>query len=262
MTSAVTAILANADFFVLLLFRVSGLIFASPVFGRTILPARVKIGLIAAIAFLFFTIFPPTVIEYSTLFGFVLIAAEELLMGIALAFVTNIFFALTFIGGQLIDMQIGFGIANVYDPQNNTQIPMIGNVLNTVLLLVFFGVDGHLRLIEIVYVTINRLPIGALTFSPAIGLAALEVFSMTFVLGVMVAMPIIASGLVLEIVFGMLARTVPQIHMFVVGVPVKLLVGFVALIFTMPVFIRFSERIFSEMFIAIEKMFSAFLAGA
>jgi flagellar biosynthetic protein FliR len=262
MTSAVTAVLENADFFVLLLFRVSGLIFASPVFGRNILPARVKIGLVATLAFLFFTVFPPTPVAYDTLFGFALIAVGELLMGIALAFVTNVFFSLTFIAGQLIDMQIGFGIANVYDAQNNTQIPMLGNLLNTVLLIVFFGVGGHLRLIEIVYVTISRMPVGSLTFSPAIGTAALEVFAMTFTLGVMVAMPIIASGLVLEFVFGMLVRTVPQLNMFVVGVPVKMFVGFITLIFTLPVFVNFSERIFSEMFVGIEKMFSVFLAGA
>lgn len=263
MSEAINQIVENADYFVLLLFRVSGLIFSSPVFGRNVIPARVKIGLAATLSFLFFTAVPPaSAIEYDTLFGFALIAVSELLAGIALAFITNVFFALTFTAGQLIDMQLGYGIANVYDPQNNTQIPMMGNLLNIVLLVVFFSVNGHQRLIEIIYLTIERLPVGSLTLSPQVGMVALEIFALTFALGVMVAMPIIASALILEIALGVLIRTVPQLNMFVVGVPVKMLIGLITLMFMAPVFVNFSSRIFSEMFAGIEKMFRAFAVNA
>jgi flagellar biosynthetic protein FliR len=263
MSEAINRIIANADYFVLLLFRVSGLIFTSPVFGRNIIPARVKIGFIAALSFLFFYAAPPARgIEYDTLFGFALIGVGELMMGVALAFITNVFFALTFVAGQLIDMQVGYGIANVYDPQNNTQIPMMGNLLNTVLLIVFFAVNGHHRLIDIVYLTVERMPVGSLTLTPQTGLVALEVFALTFVLGVMVAMPIIASALILEIALGVLIRTVPQLNMFVVGVPIKMFVGLVTLMFMAPVFVNFSGKIFSEMFSGVEKMFRAFAVAA
>lgn len=260
MTETVNSILLNADYFVLLLLRVSGLIFSSPVFGRKIIPNRVRIGLVAVLTFLFFVRFPSAdTIEYNSLIGFALLCISELLLGIALAYVTNVFFALTFVGGQLIDMQIGFGIVNVYDAQNNTQIPLLGNLLNTVLLIVFFGVDGHRQLIYIINVTLEKLPIGTLTFSPQLGMVALEVFANAFTLGVMVAMPIIASGLVLEICFGVILRTVPQMNMFVVGVPLKMIVGLIVLMFSLPVFINFSGKIFSEMFAAIEQMFGTFM---
>lgn len=260
MTSVVNQILGSADYFVLMLFRVGGLVMASPVFGRVNIPARVKIGLVVALTFLFFTLFPQTAaIEYSTLMGFMLVCAGELLLGIALAFVTNIFFALTFVAGHMIDMQIGFGIVNVYDPQNNTQVPMIGNVLNLLLLLVFFTVDGHLQLINIVYLTIEKMPVGSLVFTPGIGLAALEVFARAFLLGVMVALPIVASGLTLEIILGVVMRMVPQIHMFVVGVPLKLIIGLVVLMVSLPVFVNFSSTIFSQMFDGIGHMFSMFV---
>jgi len=263
MTSVVDTILGSADYFILLVFRVGGLVFSSPIFGRVNIPAMVKIGLIAAIGYLLFTIFPQTVaIEYTTLFGFILICALELLLGVALAYVTNVFFSLTsFTAGQLIDMQIGYGIVNVYDIQNNTQAPMMGNVLNLMLLLVFFAVNGHLRLIEIIYLTIEKMPIGALTLSPGIGLVAAEIFIMAFLLGVMTALPIIASGLTLEIAFGTLMRAVPQIHMFVVGIPLKMIIGLVIFTFTLPVFAGFSSRIFEELFNGVDKMFSMFVGG-
>lgn len=262
MTSVVNSILGSADYFVLLLLRVGGLVISSPIFGRINVPSRVKIGLVAAISFLFFTVFPPTTeMHYPTLLSFLVVCVGELLLGIALAFVTNIFFTLTFTAGQLIDMQIGYGIVNVYDAQNNTQIPMIGNVLNLVLLIVFFVVNGHQELVKIVYITVERMPVGTLVFTREIGYAAAEVFMRSFLLGVMMALPVIASGLTLEIILGVIMRMVPQIHMFVVGVPLKMLIGLLVLSATLPVFGGFSGTIFSEMFSGIEKVFDAFRSG-
>ncbi|MCL1835266.1 MAG: flagellar biosynthetic protein FliR [Oscillospiraceae bacterium] len=260
MSAVVSSILEHADYMVFLLFRVAGLVVTSPIFGRVNVPARVKVALSASLAFLFFTIFPQTEpISYSSLSGFVIICASELILGIALAFVTNIFFTLTFTAGQLIDMQIGFGIVNVYDIQNNTQIPMIGNILNLILLIVFFMVDGHQKLVEIVYLTIEKMPVGTIMISADVGIAALEIFARSFMLGVMVALPVIASGFTLEIILGVMMRMVPQIHMFVVGVPLKMIIGLVVLSFTIPVFSNFSSVIFDEMFSGIEKIFATFV---
>jgi len=263
MIEAASTILLSADYFILLIFRMSGLVLSSPIFGRVNVPVIAKIGLVLSLGFLMLIIFPQTVaIQYSNLIGYVLLCAGELLLGMALAYVTNVMFSLTaFSAGQLIDMQIGFGIVNVFDAQNNTQVPMMGNILNIMFILLFFGVNGHLRLIEIIYLTIDRMPIGTLIFSPAIGWTALEIFMRSFLLGVMIALPIIASGLTLEIGFGMLMRAVPQIHMFVIGIPLKMLVGIILFIVTLPIFARFSERIFTEMFYSIELMFANFVSG-
>lgn len=263
MSNAVGLIIANADYFVLLLFRVGGLVFTSPIFGRKQVPSISKIGLTATLAFLFFIYIPPAgAIKYDSLIGFALICISELLIGIALAFVTNVFFALNFVGGQLMDMQIGFGIVNVYDPQNNTQIPLVGNLMNLIMLIIFFIVNGHHRLIQIIQITVEKLPIGNLAFSPNIGLVALEIFSMSFLLGVMVALPLLASALVMEIAFGALIRTVPQMNMFVIGIPAKLFIGLLVMIFMIPLYVNFTDRIFNEMFLGIDKMFSTFMTAS
>ena len=261
MLSTAATILLSADYFILLMFRMGGLVLSSPIFGRVNVPMVAKVGLLLSLGYLMFNIFPQTVaIQYSTLIGFVLVCAGELLLGMALAYVTNVFFSLTaFTAGQLIDMQVGFGIVNVFDAQNNTQVPMMGNVLNIMFILTFFAVNGHLRLIEIVYLTIERMPVGTLIMSPAIGLTVVEIFLRSFLLGVMMALPIIASGLTIEMGFGMLMRAVPQIHMFIVGIPLKMLVGLTLFSITLPVFGRFSARVFDELYQAIEKMFANFV---
>ena len=261
MIAPAAAILMSADYFILLVFRMSGLVLASPIFGRVNVPMIAKIGLVATLSYLMFTVFPQTVaIQYSTLVGYLIVCAGELLLGMALAYVTNIFFSLVaFTAGQLIDMQVGYGIVNVFDAQNNTQVPMMGNVLNITLILLFFLVNGHLRLIEILYLTIERMPIGTLIFSTAIGLTTAEIFARAFLLGVMMALPIIASGLTIEIAFGMMMRAVPQIHMFIVGIPLKMLVGLFLFATTLPIYASFSDRIFSELFLAVERMFANFI---
>ena len=261
MASFANEILGSADYFILLVFRVGGLVLSSPIFGRVNIPVIAKIGFTAAISYLFFTLFPQTeAISYTTLIGFVLLCASELLLGMALAFITNIFFSLTaYTAGQIIDMQIGFGIVNVYDVQNNMQAPVMGNILNIMLLILFFAVDGQQVLIKMIYLTIDSMPVGTLAFAPNIGIVALASFTRAFMLGLMMALPILASGLTLEIVFGLLVRAVPQIHMFVVGIPLKMLVGIIVFAATIPVFAGFSTRIFEEMFKGIEQMFAAFV---
>ena len=261
MSSVFDAIIGNADYFVLLVFRVGGLVVTSPIFGRVNIPNMAKICFTVAIGYLFFTIFPQTTdITYTTLFGFVLLCAGELLLGMALSFVTNVFFALTsYTAGQIIDMQIGFGIVSVYDAQNNMQAPVTGNIINLMLLILFFAVNGHRQLIEMVYLTIERMPIGTLVFSPNIGIVALEIFSRAFLLGIMMALPILASGLTLEISFGMLMRAVPQIHMFVIGIPLKMMVGLFIFAVTLPIYAGFSSRIFEELFDGLERMFAVFV---
>jgi len=258
-TQFVNSVLSNADYYVLLLFRVSGVVFSSPLFGRVGVPQMVKMSLALSLSLLFFNTVPPAVpIVYSSLIGYLLIIAGEVMLGIALAYVTSLFFAITFVGGQMIDMQIGFGIVNVYDPQNNTQIPMIGNMLNSLLLIVFFGVNGHHRLFLLMKTTLERIPVGSALINPAIGLTVVEIFAKSFLLGVMVALPVVASGLVLEIAIGVLVRTVPQMNVFVVGLPIKILVGFFILLTSLPMFVSFSETVFGEMFSGVEAMFATF----
>jgi flagellar biosynthesis protein FliR len=110
-----------------------------------------------------------------------------------------------------------------------------------------------------IYLTIDNMPVGTLVISPNMGLVALEIFIKAFMLGVMMALPILASGLTLEFTFGVMMRAVPQIHMFVVGIPLKMLVGLIVFSLTLPIFAGFSNRIFSELFNGIESMFAVFV---
>lgn len=255
--------LTNWDYLLLLLLRVSGLIFSSPIFGRRNIPVIARIGYCACITYLFFVSVPQTQpLDYNDdLLLYVLLCLKELLFGLVLGYVLNVFFTLTFTAGQLIDMQMGFGLVNVFDPQSNLSIPMVGNFLNIIMLLVFFAVNGHHRLIQILYLTVVRIPVGAVEFSPNLALVAVELFAQTFVLALSVALPIVIAGLMGESLMGVITRSVPQINVFAIGLPLKVVIGFVVLLAMLPVYVNFLPQIFDQMYIGLDNMFAAMMGG-
>lgn len=257
-----TSFFQNWEFFLLLFLRVSGLIFSSPIFGRTNIPNVVKIGYCACIAMLFFTSAPELAeqmqaFDYGNdIFLYILLCIKELLFGMVLGYVLNLFFQLTFTAGQMIDMQMGFGMVNVFDVQSNLSIPMVGNFLNLLMLMVFFAVRGYDRLIRIIGLSLENIPIGGVTLNPQIGWVALELFVQAFLLAMIIAMPIIASGLLGEACFGIMMRMVPQMNAFSIGIPIKIILGFLVLLAIIPVYVAFMPQVFDQMFAGLEQMFA------
>jgi len=252
----------SLEYFILLFFRVTALVVSSPIFGRKTLPNALKIALCLVIAYIVFSAYPAAPsIQYGGIFGYALLCIMELLFGLVLGYVTTLFFSVVQTAGHVIDMQMGFGMVNVFDVQNNVSMPVSGSLLNIVLLVTFFSVNGHLQLVRILIGTFEVIPVGSVVLSAKLGLVALEVFALAFVLAANVAMPMIAAGLLSELLMGIIVRTVPQVNMFVVGIPLKIILGFLVLLMVLPFYVSFTDTIFKQMFLSIQKMFVA-LAGS
>lgn len=243
----------------LVFLRVTGLIMTSPLFGRRNMPNISKIGFSLAISYLFFVeSFSVTdVVVYDSLLVLGLLCLKEVLFGVVISFISYLFMNLTFTAGQLIDMHMGFGMVSVMDVQSNISVPIMGNLLNIAILVAFFGVNGHHKLIQILHATFRVMPVGSVQVSSNIAYAAVEVFSTSFLLAINVAMPVIAAGLITEIALGVVIRSVPQLNIFSIGFPIKIVVGFVMMLVMIPIFVAFTSTIFDEMFVGLEKMFAA-----
>lgn len=245
------------DYVLLFFLRVSGLLIESPVFGRKNVPGAAKIGfcLVLSLVFILSLPAPETYPAFSGLFEYVLVCLRELLFGTAVGFVLTAMFQIPLTAGSIMDYQVGWSMAGIYDMQMNTQAALSGSLMNLMLLLIFFGVNGHLKLIGILYRTFETVPVGSAAASPGLLYTAAEVVSRSFVLSVMVAMPVLAAGLLMETALGAAARTVPQLNMFVVGIPVKIIVGLLMLAVTLTVFADFSRVILNQSFDYIDEMF-------
>lgn len=255
MAAILDNIYKNLDFFILVFIRITALIVSSPIFGRKTIPNIMKIGLCLFVTYIVFSANPQRAVpDYNGAFEFGILCIKELLFGLVLGFATTLFFSIVHTAGASMDMQIGFGMVNIFDTQNNISVPVTGNLLNIVMLVTFLGVGGHMRLIYIISSTFSQIPAGAVTLDPNLGLVALDVFILSFVLSVNVAMPLIAAGLLSEVALGFIVRAVPQVNVFVVGIPLKILLGFLVLLMVMPIFVNFTGVIFDRMFESINKL--------
>ena len=250
------------DYVFLLFVRVSGLLISSPIFGRKNVPNVAKIGFCAVLTFVFMTGLPEPAAYpvFGNLLEYALVLIRELVFGVAMGFVLTAVFNLTFTAGAIMDYQIGYSMASIYDFQNNTQTPISGSLFNLLLLLLFLMYDGHLKLIEVIGKTITAIPIGTAMAPPDILWVAAEVMTQSFVMSVMVAMPVLAAGILIEIALGAIIKTVPQMNMFVVGIPVKITVGLIVMLLTFSLFANFTKDIFTMTFNYIGVMFNQ-LAG-
>ncbi len=251
------------DYGLLLFARVASMTLSSPVFGRQNIPNMAKISYSLALTIFFFMHAPlGQTPVYSGVFEYAMLLGLEMLIGLVMGYMLNLFFMLVYTAGQLIDMQMGFGMANVLDPQTGVSVPMIGGVLNIMMMLVFISVGGFERLIMVFNLTLIHIPIGEVVLVPEIAVVAAQTFSQVFLLAVQMALPIIASGLLGEAIMGMVVRTVPQMNMFVIGMPLKVLLGILMLMFVLPVYVEMMGGVFDEMFIAIERGFAALVGGS
>ncbi len=252
----------NFDHFLLMFLRTSALIISSPIFGRKNVPNPVKIAFCILVTYVTFTSFSSHAeIVYRNVVEFILLCTKELLYGLVLGVVTTLFFTLVQTSGHIIDMMMGFGMVSVFDVQNNVKVPISGNLLYLVLIITFFAANAHLQLIHILNITFTQVPVGAVMLNPRIGLVALEIFTLAFVMSANVALPLIASGLLGEMLMGIIIRTVPQMNIFVVGLPLKVALGFLMLVLVLPIYVSYTDVIFVEMFNSIDKMFQGLAAA-
>jgi len=261
MKAILDSVSLRLDLFLLMFVRVSALIVSSPIFGRRNLPNLLKVCFCLVVTYVLFSVnLDAAAPQYSGLLDFGLLVVKELLFGLVLGFVTTMFFSLVQLSGHYIDMQMGFGMVNVLDMQNNVSVPITGSLLNIALLIAFFGANGHLRLIRIIGNTFSVIPAGQVSLNWGIGMVALDLFVLSFLLAVHVALPMIISGLLVEVAMGVIVRAVPQINIFVVGIPLKILVGIAALLVVLPVYVHFTDVIFDRMFESVDTMILGLMA--
>lgn len=177
----------------------------------------------------------------------VLLALGELVVGAALAFGLAAAFAAFLFGGRLLDLQFGFGIANLIDPVTRTQAPLLGIGLSMLAVTVFFLVGGHHLLIRALAFSLEQFPpgrsIAELNFAAVAGQAGVM-----FTLGLMLVAPAVFAVLLLDIGFALVARTMPQMNVFIIAIPFKIALGILVLALSMSYIGTAMGKVFESVF--------------
>jgi flagellar biosynthetic protein FliR len=214
--------------------RVLALFSVAPIIGQRTVPARLRIGLAALIAFLVAPgAGPAPEGSLSSAAAFVLLA-QNMLVGIAIGFSMRVAFAAMELAGDLIGLQMGLSFAGFVNPQSSAQTPLLGSYVSTIATIVFLGMDGHLAMIASVTDSFRSVPVDAgfagLMHWERLGALGAGLFAN----GLHIALPVIASMLIVNLALGVVARAAPSLNIFSVGFPVTLITGLALLTFMLP----------------------------
>ncbi|WP_213524895.1 flagellar biosynthetic protein FliR [Paenibacillus sp. J31TS4] len=236
--------------------RITSFFVVTPVFSARNVPASFKIGLS-----FFLTLITVTSIGQLPALSdgaYLLSIIREIMIGLLMGFVAYLFFAVVQAAGTFIDMQMGFAMANVIDPLTGTQSPLIGNLKYMLATLLFLAFNGHHYLIQAIIESYRWVPLSSDAFARVAGGQVTEylVRSMAtaFELAFQMAAPLVAALFLVDVGLGILSRAAPQFNVFVLGLPLKILVGLLLLIVVMTGMASLFGELFTKLIYSVRQL--------
>lgn len=246
MEEMIDIILNQYQLFILIFVRVSGIFIFSPFFSSQNIPNIMKIGLSFSITLLIAIVIPIDVdIENQILLTVII---KELMVGTIIGFISYVFMSAFYVLGQIVDMNIGFGMANVVDPQNKVQVPLMGNFYYILSFLFMLLINGHHKVISALIDSYNYIPIGKLIYNDNVIEMIVNALVKSFEIGFKLSLPVVAIIFLTDIVLGIMAKAIPQMNVFVIGMPLKVFIGLAIIMITIPIFYNYIVEIFNIMF--------------
>lgn len=230
----------------LIFVRVLALFSVAPVFGSRNVPGPLKAGLSALLAVILITAQAPAPVAIPDLLTVFAHVVRELLIGLTLGYVGVVLFGAIQLAGQVLDTQMGFSMVNVLDPQTQSPIPLIGNFYYLLALLTFLMINGHHTMISALVESVRSVPIGV---AVDWGFAAdmVDLFADAFIIGIRISAPTLAATILTDAALAVLSRTVPQLQVFFLGAPLKIAIGTVVILTSLPLYLYLLGDLFSRM---------------
>lgn len=226
----------NLTLFLLILSRWAGMVMLAPVFGARGVPGMVKLGFAVSIsAILYPLVFGSNPQIPTELLPYIGILIKEIFIGLVIGFVIYAITAVLEGAGQLIDLQMGFTMGASIDPVYGMQSPMMGNFQMVIATLLLLATNAHHYLIAAMVKSYTYIPLNPGSIPQGIEFYIYLVRDV-FSLSIQLALPIFGAMVLADIGVGLLARTVPQLNIFGVIFPVKVIFGFILLILAIPFF--------------------------
>ncbi|MFZ1494233.1 MAG: flagellar biosynthetic protein FliR [Candidatus Competibacter denitrificans] len=234
--------------------RVAALVSVAPVLSSRILPRRVRLMLALALTWAIVPLLPAMpAIEPISPAG-ILVVAQQILIGLSMGFALRLVFGALELGGQIITTQMGLGFASLIDPQNGTQSTLLSQFYTLLGSLIFLALNGHLLLIGLLADSFTTLPPAPTGAGRELLWGLVAWAGHTFAGAVLIALPAIASLLVVNLAFGVMTRAAPQLNIFAVGFPVTLVLGLLVVLYNLPTLFDQLNSLFDQAFLVIGQM--------
>ncbi len=232
----------QAGWFLLVFVRIATIVALLPVFGAQSVPAQVKVGISLIFALLLFAavrknaVLPGSDLSFP-LFG--LLVIKEVMVGLAVGYVASLLFAAVQFAGRLIDTEMGFGFVELVDPLTEEPVTVWGQLQTILFTIIFLVINGHYFMLLAIERSFELVPLMAVELPG--GRVAFHLVSLTgslFAVALKFSAPIYVTLILSEVTLGAVARTVPQINIFFVGMPIKIVIGLGTAILSLPMLTR------------------------
>ncbi|NLW07571.1 MAG: flagellar type III secretion system protein FliR [Clostridia bacterium] len=239
--------LAQAEIFFLALVRITSFFITAPFFGIRGVPSLAKLALGFIVTVLLFPLMSAVQLSDAASGAYVLAVIKEALLGLSMGFLATLIISAIQVAGQFMDLHMGLAMSGIFDPQNATNTTVVGRFFYVMALLLFFQLDGHHSLLLALQASFRYLPLGEVVFDGSMVWAVVKLFTAMFALAMRIALPVIAVLLVSDLALCLVARTVPQLNVFILGFPLKAGLGVLTLIVIFPLLFTVFINIFSQM---------------
>ncbi len=244
------------ELFCLVLFRVGGFFIFAPFWGHSRIPRKLR----AAIAIMLAWMLSPMISAgaftgVGNLVELLALGLREVVTGSMIGFAYAILFIGVRSAGMAAGMQMGFAIVNIIDPNSQRNVSLLGQYKFIIMMLIFLLIDGHHLVLQSLFDSFRVVPVGTLGVSTALANQLIRISSAAFVIAIKIASPMMMTLLLTDVALGIVARTVPQMNIFIVGFPIKIGVGLFVLAASIPLL----TVVFSKLLIQIQAQTTALI---
>ncbi|RHW39631.1 flagellar type III secretion system protein FliR [Lysinibacillus yapensis] len=257
-----TEIIPELSVLLLIIVRVSAFFVSAPFFSYRTIPPQVRIALAVILSLTMYYTLNAEAISIDG--NYILLVLKEAIIGLTIGLVAYIIMTAVQIAGGFIDFEMGFSMANIIDPQTGVQTPLMGQFFNFLILFVLLSINGHHLMLDGIFYSYHFLPIDQVFpnyGNEEIPEFMIKLFGSVFAIAFQMSAPIVATLFLVTMALGITGKTVPQLNIFVVGFPIKIIIGFLVLIISMGVMIEVMEKVI-EMMILSMRDFMRLLGGA
>ncbi len=242
--------------------RVSGFVFAAPVLGSPVIPRLIKVWYSLLIAMIMVPMMSAhAVVPPLETAGFFVLAGREVMLGILMGVICSLFIHGVEFGGHLVGLQMGFAASSLFDPLSRNQAAIVGRFQAMLALVLFLILNGHHTMLQSLALSYKAVPPSLAGFGPQAGKELIALSGTVFTIAVRMAIPALVALLLAQIGVGLLAKTMPQMNVFVIGFPVKIALGLFIIGVTMPYFTYVLTRSINDTGVGLNNLLRSIAGG-
>lgn len=200
------------------------------------------------VALILYTAYPYTPLNYTTFIGYTVIVVKELVVGLTLGFTANMVLTIINAAGQFIDRELGFSMVSNFDQTFNTETTISAQFYSMLVMILMLVLNLHYYILSALSDSFTLIPLGNVTIDTGeLYDTMIEYITQYFIIALRISLPVLIAIMLLNVVLGVLAKTAPQMNMFVVGIQLKIFVGFGVIAVTLPFLSTITGYLYEQM---------------